>query len=83
MSDLVALAASVLQQIGPLLEELKAMRAREGEALAAILNGTLDRLAEATDGVAELRPEMEQRYQERLTQRLAAAAGPEFNRQRC
>jgi uncharacterized protein (TIGR00255 family) len=48
----------------------------------AILNGTLDRLAEATEGVAALRPEIEQRYQERLTQRLLAATGPEFNRQR-
>ena len=66
----------------PLLEQLKAMRAREGEALEAILRGTLDRLAEATASVAELRPEIEQRYQERLAQRLAAAAGPEFNQQR-
>ena len=80
--DLAAVAESVLQQVGPLLDELKAMRAREGEALEAILNGTLDRLADATNGVAELRPEIEQRYQERLTQRLLAAAGPEFNRQR-
>ena len=55
----------------PLLEQLKAMRAREGEALEAILHGTLDRLAEATESVAELRPEIEQRYQERLD----AAAG--------
>ena len=68
--DLSALAESVLQQIGPLLDELKIMRAREGEALEAILRATLDRLAEATDGVAALRPEVEQRYQERLTQRL-------------
>ena len=66
----------------PLLDQLKTMRAREGEALEAILHGTLDRLAEATDSVAALRPEIEQRYQERLTQRLAAATGPEFNRQR-
>jgi len=80
--DLTALAESVQQQIGPLLEELKAMRAREGEALTAILNGTLDRLGEATDSVASLHPEIEQRYQERLTQRLQAATGPEFNRQR-
>ena len=71
-----------MEQMAPLLEQLKAMRAREGEALEAILHGTLDRLAEATKGVAELRPEIEQRYQERLTQRLVAAAGPEFNRQR-
>jgi uncharacterized protein (TIGR00255 family) len=80
--DLVALAESAQQQIGPLLEELKTMRAREGESLEAILHGTLDRLAEATDSVAMLRPEIEERYQERLTQRLQAATGADFNRQR-
>lgn len=80
--EMAALADSVRVQISPLLEQLKNMRAREGESLAAILHSTLDRLAEATAGVAELRPEIEQRYQERLTQRLAAATGPEFNRQR-
>jgi uncharacterized protein (TIGR00255 family) len=80
--DLTLIAASVPEQIGSLLDQLKAMRAREGEALAAILHGTLDRLAEATEGVAALRPEIEQRYQERLTQRLSAATGPEFNQQR-
>jgi len=80
--DLSALAASVLEQTVPLVEQLKAMRAREGEALEAILRGTLDRLAAATASVAELRPEIEDRYQERLTQRLAAALGPEFNQQR-
>lgn len=80
--DLAAITASVLEQIAPLLQQLKAMRAREGEALAAIMNGTLDRLAAATACVAELRPEIEQRYQERLTLRLTAATGPEFNQQR-
>jgi uncharacterized protein (TIGR00255 family) len=80
--DLTVLAESVREQIGPLLEELKTMRAREGQALAEILNATLDRLTEATDGVAELRPEIEQRFQDRLAQRLLAATGPEFNRQR-
>jgi uncharacterized protein (TIGR00255 family) len=80
--DLASLSASVLQQIGPLLDELKVMRAREGDALRGILQASLDRLAEATDGVAALRPEVEQRYQERLTQRLVAATGNEFNRQR-
>jgi len=80
--DSAALTASVTEQIGPLLNELKIMRAREGEALSTILTGSLDRLAEANDGVAALRPEVEQRYQERLTQRLTAAVGNEFNRQR-
>lgn len=80
--DLTALAASVLEQIGPLLDQLKTMRAREGESLAAILNGTLDRLADATAGVTELRSEIEDRYKERLAQRLVNAVGPEFNQQR-
>jgi uncharacterized protein (TIGR00255 family) len=80
--DLEALTASVQREIAPLLEQLKIMRAREGEALEAILHGTLDRLAEATEGVATLRPEVEQRYQQRLTDRLLTATGPEFNRQR-
>jgi uncharacterized protein (TIGR00255 family) len=80
--DSDALSASVLHEIAPLLEQLNVMREREGEALADILNTTLDRLAEATEGVAELRPEVEQRYQDRLTQRLEAAVGTEFNRQR-
>lgn len=80
--DVAALAESVMQQISPLLNELKTMRMREGESLEAILRASLDRLAEATEGVAALRPEVEQRYQERLTQRLAAATGNEFNRQR-
>ncbi len=80
--DLAALAASVLEQAVPLIAQLQAMRAREGEALEAILRGTLDRLAAATKSVAELRPEIEERYQERLTQRISAAVGPEFNQQR-
>ncbi len=80
--DLPYLAASALSQIGPLLDQLTAMRAREGEALEASLHGTLDRLTEANNGVAELRPEIEQRYQDRLAQRLLAATGPDFNRQR-
>ncbi|MGH9560700.1 MAG: YicC/YloC family endoribonuclease [Terracidiphilus sp.] len=80
--ELAALAASVLEQAVPLVKQLKTMRAREGEALEAILTGTLDRLAAATASVAELRPEIEQRYQERLAQRLVSATGPEFNQQR-
>jgi uncharacterized protein (TIGR00255 family) len=80
--DVAGLTESVMQQIGPLLNELKTMRAREGESLEDILIASLDRLAEATEGVAALRPEVEQRYQERLTQRLTAATGNEFNRQR-
>ena len=80
--DVAALTESAAREIAPLLDELKIMRAREGESLEGILRASLDRLAEAADGVAALRPEVEQRYQERLTQRLVAATGSEFNRQR-
>lgn len=80
--DQETLAASVRAQIGPLVEELRTMRAREGESLSAVLEETLKRLAESTALVAELRPEVEARYQERLTQRLTAAVGSEFSRQR-
>jgi uncharacterized protein (TIGR00255 family) len=80
--DQTLLTESVQREIAPLLEQLKTMRAREGEALKEILEGTLDRLAEATEGVEAMRPEIEQQYQERLTQRLEEATGPEFNRQR-
>jgi uncharacterized protein (TIGR00255 family) len=76
--DQASLTESVQREIAPLLEQLKTMRAREGEALQAILEGTLDRLAEATEGVEALRPEIEQQYKERLEE----ATGPEFNRQR-
>jgi uncharacterized protein (TIGR00255 family) len=80
--DSAALTASVTEQISPLLEQLKTMRAREGDSLAAILLASLDKLAAATEGVATMRPEVEQRYQERLTQRLTSAVGSEFSRQR-
>ncbi|UWZ82705.1 YicC/YloC family endoribonuclease [Occallatibacter riparius] len=80
--DLAPLTESVKNEIGPLLQQLKAMRAREGESLEAILHASLDRLTEAVAGVAQLRPEVDQRYQERLTQRLTTAVGNEFNRQR-
>ena len=80
--DLTVLGDSVRQQIAPLLDELKTMRGREGESLAQVLNATLDKLTAATRGVEDVRPEIEQRFQDRLTQRLLAATGPEFNRQR-
>ena len=84
--DNAALTASVLAQVLPLIAALKTMRLREGAALAGILYATLDRLTEAVNGVAELRPEVELRYQQRLTERLEAAVGAEgtdgINRQR-
>jgi uncharacterized protein (TIGR00255 family) len=81
------LTASVLEHVGSLIGELKIMRQREGAALAAILNATLDRLTDAVNGVSQLRPGVELRYQQRLTERLEAAVGADAsavggNRQR-
>jgi uncharacterized protein (TIGR00255 family) len=82
-ADTAALTASVLENIPALIGALKTMRQREGAALADVLVDTLDRLSEAVNGVAELRPEVEARYQQRLTERLTAAVGgTEINRQR-
>jgi uncharacterized protein (TIGR00255 family) len=77
--DADAITASVLEQISPLVDALKAMRQREGAALAEVLRLTLDRLTEAVQGVAALRPEVESHYQQRLTERLEAAVGNQEN----
>jgi len=77
--DQAALTASVLEQVGALIADLKTMRQREGAALAAVLYGTMERLDLAVQGVAELRPEVELRYQQRLTERLEAALGADGN----
>ena len=82
-ADTAALTASVLEKMPALIAALKTMRQKEGAALADVLVGTLDRLSEAVNGVAELRPEVEVRYQQRLTERLTAAVGgTDINRQR-
>ena len=81
--DLELLTASVMEQVVPLLSALKAMRQREGIALAVVLEATLIRMTEAVKGVEELRPEVELRYQERLRERLEAAVGStDMHRQR-
>jgi uncharacterized protein (TIGR00255 family) len=77
--DNAALTASVLEQVLPLIADLKAMRLREGAALTGVLHATLDRLTEAVNGVSELRPEVELRYQQRLSERLEAAVGVDGN----
>jgi len=69
------LSASVLEQVVPLIGALKAMRQREGAALAEVLQATLDRLSEAVNGVAALRLDVELRFQERLMERLEALLG--------
>jgi uncharacterized protein (TIGR00255 family) len=86
--DNAVLANSVRAHLPALLASLKTMRIREGAALAEVLHATLDRLTESVRGVAELRPEVEIRYQQRLAERLEAALGVEgaggigINRQR-
>jgi len=57
-ADTGALLAKIVPGLDPILEELLSMRAREGAALEALLNGHLDeieRLTEAADVAAEAR----------------------------
>ena len=84
--DNAAIAASVLEHLPALIAALKAMRMHEGAALVDVLHATLDRLSESVNGVAALRPEVEARYQQRLTERIEATLNSEgvigVNRQR-
>ncbi len=69
-ADTGALLAKIVPGLDPILEELLSMRAREGAALEALLNGHLDeieRLTEAADVAAEARrPETARALKEAL-----------------
>lgn len=66
--QVTALAQAVLAKV---LEEVQAMRAREGEALRRDLNEHLDALAALRDQIALRAPQVPEAYRERLTARLA------------
>jgi uncharacterized protein (TIGR00255 family) len=65
------------------LDELRATRAREGEALAADLRARLDRLAEIARGIEAGAAGLPERFARRLEERLAAVREqPGFDRGR-
>lgn len=80
--DLAALEPEILKQLEVALASLNEMRAQEGKALVKELHGTLDRLGAAVSRVAELRPEVERAYLERLNQRLSDLLNGTFERDR-
>ena len=61
---------------------LKAMRAREGEALAGILRASLDRLEKLAGEVAGLRGTVQAAQFARIAERLDALVGSAFDRDR-
>lgn len=71
--ELAAAAAMV-----PAMESLNAMRAQEGQALAAELERTLGRLREHVDELASLRAGMQQAQTERLDQKMREMLGDTF-----
>ncbi|HVC91475.1 MAG TPA: YicC/YloC family endoribonuclease [Acidobacteriaceae bacterium] len=71
--ELAAAAAMV-----PAMESLNAMRAQEGQALAAELERTLGRLREHVDELASLRAGMQLAQTERLEQKMREMLGDSF-----
>lgn len=80
--DLAALEPEIAKQLETAIMSLNTMRNQEGQALVRELQGTLDRLGAAVAIVAELRPEVERSYLERLNQRLSDLLNGSFERDR-
>ena len=80
--DLEALENAVLAQLDPLIAALNVMRAQEGASLAAELSACLDRLSALIDQVATMREQVQSAYFERISQRVSALLGGEFERDR-
>jgi uncharacterized protein (TIGR00255 family) len=81
-SEILAIEEAVLNDLGPLVDSLNAMRAQEGELLARELFASLDRLRRLVDEGASLREDVQQAYFERIGQRLTAMLGNTFDRDR-
>ena len=69
--DCQAVEALALEALEQVTGGVRAMRAREGEALARDLSEHLDGLAELRERIARRAPEVPRLYRERLTARLA------------
>ncbi len=80
--DVEALESSVLAQLDPLIAALNVMRAQEGASLASELTSCLDRLSALIDQVASMREQVQNAYFERISQRVSALLGGEFERDR-
>lgn len=80
--DVEALESSVLAQLDPLIAALNVMRAQEGASLATELTACLNRLSAFTDQVASMREQVQAAYFERISQRVSALLGGEFERDR-
>lgn len=76
--DTDALRADLLAGLDQALEAFSAMRASEGAALAAVISGQLDRIAQLTDAAESAaearRPELRARVQEAMRALLDTAA---------
>ncbi len=80
--DLEALENAVLAQLDPLIAALNVMRAQEGASLASELSVCLHRLSALIDQVATMREHVQAAYFERISQRVSALFGGEFERDR-
>ena len=70
------LTALTLEALSKALENLKAMRAREGEALKADIMKKLDNIASSLDVIAGIAPDVVRAYRESMTARIAEVLDP-------
>ncbi|CAN5655449.1 YicC family protein [soil metagenome] len=68
--DSAGLEAAVLEQLGPLVDQLNEMRAQEGESLAGELRRSMGRLDALASEVSELRSDVRDAQFERLRGRI-------------
>jgi uncharacterized protein (TIGR00255 family) len=80
--DLEAIENTVIGQLDSVVAALNVMRAQEGASLAAELGACLDRLGARVGHVAALREQLQAAYFERISQRVSALLGGEFERDR-
>jgi len=81
--EMQVIEATVLREIGPLVDSLNAMRAQEGVLLAREMLTGLDRLRTLIDEAAGLREDVQKWYFERISQRMIAMLeGGPFDRDR-
>jgi uncharacterized protein (TIGR00255 family) len=80
--DQKALAEFVVEETKCLIPKLKAMREREGQELARLLQRAMLEMEATVHSLVQLHPEIAARHEQRLQQKITTLIGGEVNRQR-
>ncbi len=80
--ELAGLDDAAMGELDTLIAAMNTMRAQEGDALVAVLEAELARLASSVEEVAALRGDVQRAYFERVAERIAVMTGGGFDRER-